>query len=86
MQSHLDHSARPMPPIIPARKPLRHHGRSFLRPGATYPDCLGPMPVAALASLIDLGLSDPEIAAYFRLSEATISHLTQALRRDMTLA
>lgn len=45
-----------------------------------FPDCLGPMPLAALACLIDLGMTDAEIAAYFGLGVSVVVTLTGKLR------
>jgi hypothetical protein len=52
-------------------------------PRQQFPECLGPMPEASLASLVDLGLSDAEIAGYFRLDPARVAGLTRAIRAGM---
>jgi hypothetical protein len=54
-----------------------------LGPRRRFPECLGPMPEATLASLVDLGLSDAEIAGYFRLDLARVAGLTQEIRVRM---
>lgn len=56
------------------------HVRSRGEP-ARFPACLGPMPQAALASLIDLGLTDLDIALYFNLDLMRVVGLTEPLRQ-----
>ncbi|TMV89497.1 hypothetical protein FGG78_14895 [Thioclava sp. BHET1] len=46
-------------------------------------DVLGPDPRATLTCLIDLGLSDAEIARYFRLSKDRVRRLTAGLRHTL---
>ncbi|WP_038143948.1 hypothetical protein [Thioclava atlantica] len=48
--------------------------------GPAYPAVLGPHPRRTLAALIDLGLSDAEIARYFRLSPRDIACWSARLR------
>lgn len=84
MHQHLDHiapasteTACPLPSWwLSRRTPAR------LRPD--YPECLGPMPVEALLCLIDLGMTDRDIAGYFRLPLPTVTRLTLGLRAGLT--
>ena len=81
-------SGRAAAPAISVLRPARainaEAGRQQCGPCATAQDVarrLGPMPEAALRCLIDLGLSNREIARYFGLHVGLI----ERLRRDFGL-
>lgn len=65
------------PPLARARAAALAHGPV---PLSTYPECLGPLPVAALSALVDLGLSDLDIAVYFGLEFPEVAALTRRFR------
>lgn len=65
------------------RSPPRISRRSRLR---RYPEELGPMPEATLDCFVDLGLSDAEIARYFRLDLALVIALTRPVRARQAAA
>lgn len=45
-----------------------------------FPDCLGPLPEASLTALVDLSLSDLDIAIYFDLELPHVVALTRPIR------
>lgn len=48
--------------------------------GRRYPACLGPLPEESLFCLVDLGLTDLDIALYFDLDLMRVAALTLPLR------
>ncbi len=65
----------PSAPRFPHQVQSRRHNLS--KELQRYLAILGPMPKRCLETLADLGLTDPEIARYFRIPRGAVTDLRQ---------